>query len=69
MGSSTNNFRVFSTLKRTYPLSMGDYDKDGNYRNSGKDKWIISAVILVILVTAMIAGQDGGGYSIPSNEP
>jgi hypothetical protein len=48
---------------------MGDYDKDGNYRNSGKDKWIISAVILVILVTAMIAGQDGGGYSIPSNEP
>jgi hypothetical protein len=48
---------------------MGEYDKDGNYRNSGKDKWIIFIVILVIFVTAMIAGQDGGGYSIPSNEP
>jgi uncharacterized membrane protein YhaH (DUF805 family) len=48
---------------------MGEYDEDGNYQNSGRDKFWIFVIIAVIIVTAMIAGADGGGYSIPSNEP
>jgi hypothetical protein len=48
---------------------MGEYDKHGNYQNSSKDKFWIFVIIAVVLVTAFIAGSDGGGYSIPSNEP
>lgn len=48
---------------------MGSYDDKGEYHNSGKDKFWILIIVLVIAVTAFIAGADGGGYSIPSNEP
>ena len=48
---------------------MGEYDKDGNYRNSGRDKFWILVIVAVIIITAFIAGADGGGYSIPTNEP
>ncbi len=48
---------------------MGEYDKHGNHHFSGKEKFWIFIIILVIVVSAMVAGSDGGGYSIPSNEP
>ena len=48
---------------------MGYYDKYGNRQNSGKDKFWIFIIIAVIVISAIVAGADGGGYSIPSNEP
>ena len=60
---------VANCLQKTYASVMGEYDKHGNYQNSPKDKFWLFVIIAVVLVTAFIAGSDGGGYSIPSNEP
>ena len=55
--------------KKTTLMVMGHYDEKGNRHNSGKDKIWILVIVIVIAVSAFIAGGDGGGYSIPSNEP
>ena len=58
-----------ATPKKTTLAVMGYYDEKGNRHNSGKDKIWIIVIVIVIAVSAFIAGGDGGGYVIPSNEP